>query len=528
MTQRLRAGAVVVLLATALLTVIGTVRAQRAAALTRANVLAAAASYAREHGYHVGIAVYDTRRNLVYGAGASTGTFASESLVKVMIANRLLVQGRMHGATARRAWKMITQSDDWLATSFYGSVGGDSLIHWVKQRYKVWDLGYRPSRFGWWGNTHVTPRGLVRYYARLKRDPRAGPWLIRAMHHATRYGSDGTYQYFGLPSATTGFGVKQGWGNDWDRGGTADFNTTGFVDDNRYAVAILARGPGSTYGAAIGSLLTRTARLLLPGGRFPEARPVVRSVSMTSGKLAGGQRIGVHGTGFTQVKAVLFGSARGTAIRVVSGGWLRVTTPGNAAGAYPVRVVTGHGTSPIGTVRFRFVPPPAVGATAPSAGSTAGGTRVVVKGARLGTATKVLFGGVPGTGLRVRSSTELSALAPAHAAGAVDVRVVTRYGTSAAVSGDRFTYVARPTVTGVSPNAGPAAGGATVTINGTDLTAASAVYFGDVAAGPPTVTSPTTLTVTVPAHAAGSVDVTVRSPGGTSPTGPADVYTYTT
>lgn len=173
-----------------------------ASAATRPSVLKAAAGYARAQGYHIGIAVYDTKTKHMYGSGDTTGPFASESVVKVMIANRLLVQGRMSGSTARRAWKMITQSDDAIATSFYGSVGGDGLINWIKRRYHVWDLGSPPSSPGYWGNTHITPRGLVKYYARMKRDRRVAPWLLTAMRHIHEYGSDGTYQYFGLPSAT--------------------------------------------------------------------------------------------------------------------------------------------------------------------------------------------------------------------------------------------------------------------------------------------------------------------------------------
>ena len=130
-------------------------------AATRATVLQEAAGYARSLGYHIGVAVYDTQTRRSYGSGDDTGQFASESVVKVMIANRLIVQGRMSGTTAHRAWKMITQSDDGIASSFYYSVGGDGLINWIKRRYHVWNLGTPPSSPGYWGNTHLTPRGLV-------------------------------------------------------------------------------------------------------------------------------------------------------------------------------------------------------------------------------------------------------------------------------------------------------------------------------------------------------------------------------
>lgn len=64
------------------------------------------------------------------------------------------------------------------------------------------------------------------------------------------------------------------------------------------------------------------------------------------------------------------------------------------------------------------------------------------------------------------SSTSLSVVTPPGSPGLVDVTVTTPDGTSPVVNGDRFTYVALPTVTGVSPAAGPTVGGNTVTIPG--------------------------------------------------------------
>src|SRR2546427_1462165 len=42
---------------------------------------------------------------------------------------------------------------------------------------------------------------------------------------------------------------------------------------------------------------------------------------------------------------------------------------------------------------------------------------------------------------------------------------------------DQFTYVSAPTVTSVSPTAGPTAGGTSVVITGTNLSGATAVTF---------------------------------------------------
>ena len=87
--------------------------------------------------------------------------------------------------------------------------------------------------------------------------------------------------------------------------------------------------------------------------------------------------------------------------------------------------------------------------------------------------------------------------------------------------------VVPPAVTGISPTAGPAAGSTPVTITGTALSGATAVSFGTTAATSFTVVNATTITATAPAHAAGTVDITVTTLGGTTPKSPADQYTYT-
>ena len=98
-------------------------------------------------------------------------------------------------------------------------------------------------------------------------------------------------------------------------------------------------------------------------------------------------------------------------------------------------------------------------------------------------------------------------------------------GTSATSPADQFTYVAAPTVTGISPTTGPAAGGTMVTITGTGFTGATAVDFGTTPATSVTVVSATTITADSPAGT-GTVDVTVTTAGRDVGHSPADQFTY--
>jgi len=83
-----------------------------------------------------------------------------------------------------------------------------------------------------------------------------------------------------------------------------------------------------------------------------------------------------------------------------------------------------------------------------------------------------------------------------------------------------------PTLTGISPVSGTAAGGTAVTITGTGFLPRRDVSLGGTPATGVTVVSGTTITATTPAHAAGAVDVVVSNAeqhAGTLPNG----YTYT-
>jgi hypothetical protein len=84
---------------------------------------------------------------------------------------------------------------------------------------------------------------------------------------------------------------------------------------------------------------------------------------------------------------------------------------------------------------------------------------------------------------------------------------------------------AAPTVTGINPNSGPTTGGTVVTITGTGFNCVSGVKFGTTNATTFTVVSPTQITATSP-PGAGTVDVTVTTCNGTSPTGSFDEFTY--
>src|SRR5262249_31924411 len=85
---------------------------------------------------------------------------------------------------------------------------------------------------------------------------------------------------------------------------------------------------------------------------------------------------------------------------------------------------------------------------------------------------------------------------------------------------------ARPTVTAVKPALGPTSGGTVVVLTGTNFTNVTDVFFGVTRATTFHVDSPTRITATDPAHAAGTVDVRVVTTTANSPVATADHFTY--
>ncbi len=186
-----------------------------------------------------------------------------------------------------------------------------------------------------------------------------------------------------------------------------------------------------------------------------------------------------------------------------------------------------HGGSEPSTIASVLLsPPPAVSAVAPAAGPHGGGTTVMITGSALARATAVDFGTTPAAIVSDTSTTIVVTSPAVTSAGSVNVTVTTAGGTSATSPADQFTYFVAPSVSDVAPAAGPTAGGTTVTITGLALANAAAVDFGTV---PGTIVSDTSTTIVVTspaATAAGSVNVTVTTAGGTSATSSADQFTY--
>ncbi len=260
--------------------------------------------------------------------------------------------------------------------------------------------------------------------------------------------------------------------------------------------------------------------------------PTITSLDTSSGSTAGGTSVTITGTNFSAEAQVYFGADPAASVTVNSATSITVTSPAAAAGTVDLKVVTYGGYSASSSSdQFTFTAASASTVTSldTSSGSTAGGTSVTITGTNFTGTTSVSFGSEAAVSWVLNSDTSITAVAPAQAAGTVDITVTTYAGTSATGSGDQFTYSAAstPSISSVTPSSGSVQGGDTITIQGSNFTGATAVSFGATHATWFTVISDNAIVATATAGVAGTVDITVTTYAGTSSTGASDHYTYT-
>jgi hypothetical protein len=299
--------------------------------------------------------------------------------------------------------------------------------------------------------------------------------------------------------------------------------------------------------------------------------PTVTGISPTSGPITGGTAVTITGTGFTPGSTVSFVEETGGApasdntvlpasnVVYTSPTTISATAPSVIEGVtYYVTVTTLKGTSPqAGNNVFTYTPvAPVISSISPNVGSIAGGnsvsiigsafvSNVLVKFVQESNGTPVSGGvsvschvGLPPCQVNVLSSTSMTVVSPGIITGTTYfITVTTPYGLSPTSANDVFTFSPLvPTVSAVSPNSGPDAGGTAFVITGTGFVTGATVSFirqstgcggfGAISASNVTVVGSQTITANSPSvGAAAPYYVYVTTPSGPSSCYP--VFTYT-
>ncbi len=150
---------------------------------------------------------------------------------------------------------------------------------------------------------------------------------------------------------------------------------------------------------------------------------------------------------------------------------------------------------------------------------------------------KFTFGATTRVDVFINQSTEGTPTVTTNGFGQFNVVGFAKFGTAAAPAIDEFRFAptyaaalpgppahAAPSLTIVSPPAGPTSGGTAVILTGVDFNGVTGVTFGGVPATDLTLLSSTTLTCVTPARTAGVFSVALTSLGGTATL--PDSYTF--
>jgi hypothetical protein len=190
----------------------------------------------------------------------------------------------------------------------------------------------------------------------------------------------------------------------------------------------------------------------------------------------------------------------------------------SAAGDYSVAVTSSgcsSSSSAVTTVTVNPIPNATITVAASMASGSSGGASVADAGVGA-TYAWTITGGTITAGAGTRSITFT-----AGAVGTLNLGVtVTSSGCSDTKSANVNVTAAAPTVsvTAVNPSMGSHVGGLSVTITGSGFLTGASVTFGGAAATNVVVVNATTITAKTPAHAAGSVNVTVTNSNATTAT----------
>ena len=306
----------------------------------------------------------------------------------------------------------------------------------------------------------------------------------------------------------------------------------------------------------------------------PPPLPTVTAVDPAIGSTSGGDTIDIVGSNFVNGGTTVdFGTAAATSVTVNSATQLTAVSPSGLAVQVDMTVTTAGGTSTPGSAdKFTYV---SGAATAYVANHTSGnvsvinattntaGTAITVGTGPYGIAitpngaTAYVTNNVSGTVTPINTATNTAgspitvgatpegiAITPNGATAYVTnngsgtvtpISIATNTAGTAITVGGSLVGIAiaytplppPPTVTAVDAAIGSTSGGDTIDIVGSNfVNGGTTVDFGTAAATSVTVDSATQLTAVSPSGLAGSVDVTVTTSVGTSPTSSADKFLY--
>jgi len=184
-------------------------------------------------------------------------------------------------------------------------------------------------------------------------------------------------------------------------------------------------------------------------------RPMIESITPTSGPEAGGTKITIAGLNFDSNAAILFGTVSGESVNCVNRGLIEVVSPAHAPGMVDITVVNGAGQKFVVRDAFEFEafdPPPTqplnLLEVMPSQGPAGMHTPVTLFGTNFVDDCTVMFGAFLCDEVEMVDKTMLRVMAPPQPPGFVDI-IVRRPNGDVSILPDAFEY--RPAASGDLP-----------------------------------------------------------------------------
>ena len=242
-------------------------------------------------------------------------------------------------------------------------------------------------------------------------------------------------------------------------------NVDATIVDNSSDTSITAITPAGAAGAKT-IVATTSSGMSTQAITFTYFSATVKTVTPNLGPTSGGTGITITGSDLTGATRVTIGGNDVTSFVQVSSAKIVAVTPAGTSGESDIMVTVPSGDV-TKTAAFRYTnSQPTISTVTPSASKISVATPITITGTNFGSAlagVSVSVGGVAATSPLFVSTTKITATTPASAlAGDKDIVVTTSNGIVTQFAG--FTYYGVPTITGVSPAAGPIAAGTIITI----------------------------------------------------------------
>lgn len=272
-------------------------------------------------GVTAGVAVFDRQTGTFTEQLNQHMQFRSASVVKLLLVlDFLWNRGPTYSippADQDRLDVMLRSSDDDAASYYWSQLGQSAIITRMVSRLGLQDTAPPPAGYpGYWGYVALSAADTVTIY-RYLLDSAPAPvrdYVMGNLQQATRCGTDGFDQYFGIASVfDLAFSVKQGWSGFTRSGGCGSaafapdavdlvkeaLHTTGTAGvQDRSIVAVFTLHPdGTAYGTAYRDVTRLVRSLNVPGA--------IRAEGSWFGTWGSGVRVRSEPTTSSEVLATL-------------------------------------------------------------------------------------------------------------------------------------------------------------------------------------------------------------------------------